>query len=74
VKWLGDGLIVAFDSTADAVKCAIAMQQASPPQETASSLRGVSERRWLQYGAYVRTEFLSKRDNQVARSSRPLQR
>jgi class 3 adenylate cyclase/tetratricopeptide (TPR) repeat protein len=29
VKWLGDGLMVAFDSTADAVKCAIAMQQAS---------------------------------------------
>jgi class 3 adenylate cyclase/tetratricopeptide (TPR) repeat protein len=29
VKWLGDGLMVAFDSAADAVKCAIAMQQAS---------------------------------------------
>lgn len=29
VKWLGDGLMVAFDSTVDAVKCAIAMQQAS---------------------------------------------
>lgn len=29
VKWLGDGLMVAFDSAADAAKCAIAMQQAS---------------------------------------------
>ncbi len=29
VKWLGDGLMVAFNSAADAVKCAIAMQQAS---------------------------------------------
>src|SRR5712691_10744563 len=29
VKWLGDGLMVAFDSASDAVKCAIAMQQAS---------------------------------------------
>ena len=29
VKWLGDGLMVAFDSTRDAVKCAIAMQQSS---------------------------------------------
>lgn len=29
VKWLGDGLMVAFDSAHDAVRCAIAMQQAS---------------------------------------------
>jgi class 3 adenylate cyclase/tetratricopeptide (TPR) repeat protein len=29
VKWLGDGLMVAFPSAADAVGCAIAMQQAS---------------------------------------------
>lgn len=29
VKWLGDGLMVVFDSASDAVKCAIAMQQAS---------------------------------------------
>lgn len=29
VKWLGDGLMVAFDSADSAVKCAIAMQQAS---------------------------------------------
>ena len=27
VKWLGDGLMVAFPSAADAVRCAIAMQQ-----------------------------------------------
>ena len=29
VSWLGDGLMVAFDSAFDAVSCAIAMQQAS---------------------------------------------
>ncbi len=29
VKWLGDGLMVAFASAADAVRCAVAMQQAS---------------------------------------------
>ncbi len=29
VKWLGDGLMVAFPSAADAVACAIAMQRAS---------------------------------------------
>ncbi len=29
VKWLGDGLMVAFDSARDAAQCAIAMQQAS---------------------------------------------
>ena len=29
VKWLGDGLMVAFGSTHDAVNCAIAMQQSS---------------------------------------------
>ena len=29
VKWLGDGLMVAFASAADAVRCAIAMQQSS---------------------------------------------
>jgi class 3 adenylate cyclase len=29
VKWLGDGLMVAFDSARDAALCAIAMQQAS---------------------------------------------
>jgi class 3 adenylate cyclase/tetratricopeptide (TPR) repeat protein len=29
VKWLGDGLMVAFDSAQEAVKCAIAMQQGS---------------------------------------------
>src|SRR4051812_24903337 len=29
VKWLGDGLMVAFPSAADALTCAIAMQQAA---------------------------------------------
>ncbi len=29
VKWLGDGLMAAFGATADAVRCAISMQQAS---------------------------------------------
>ena len=29
VKWLGDGLMVAFESITDAVTCAIAMQQSS---------------------------------------------
>src|SRR5712692_7712431 len=29
VKWLGDGLMVAFPSAADALSCAIAMQQAA---------------------------------------------
>ncbi|HEV8623086.1 MAG TPA: AAA family ATPase [Acidimicrobiia bacterium] len=29
VKWLGDGLMVAFPSAADAVRCAVVMQQAS---------------------------------------------
>ena len=29
LQWMGDGLMVAFGSTADAVRCAIAMQQAA---------------------------------------------
>ena len=29
LQWLGDGLMVAFASTADAVRCTIAMQQAA---------------------------------------------
>ncbi len=29
VKWLGDGLMVAFPSASDALSCAIAMQQAA---------------------------------------------
>jgi class 3 adenylate cyclase/tetratricopeptide (TPR) repeat protein len=32
LQWLGDGLMVAFASTADAVRCAIAMQQAATLQ------------------------------------------
>ena len=29
VRWLGDGLVTVFVSTADAVRCAIALQQAA---------------------------------------------
>ncbi|HBZ71351.1 MAG TPA: hypothetical protein DEP35_17110, partial [Deltaproteobacteria bacterium] len=32
LQWLGDGLMVAFASAADAVRCAIAMQQAAAQQ------------------------------------------
>ncbi|HTF32108.1 MAG TPA: AAA family ATPase [Myxococcota bacterium] len=32
LQWLGDGLMVAFASTADAVRCSIAMQQAAAQQ------------------------------------------
>src|SRR5271157_4338212 len=32
LQWLGDGLMVAFTSTADAVRCAIAMQRAAAQQ------------------------------------------
>jgi len=32
LQWLGDGLMVAFASTADAVRCAVAMQQAAAQQ------------------------------------------
>jgi class 3 adenylate cyclase len=41
VKWLGDGLMVAFPSAGDAVRCGIAMQQAShrPVHGEALSIR-----------------------------------
>jgi class 3 adenylate cyclase len=39
VKWLGDGLMVAFPSSADAVSCAIAMQQASRRPVSGERLR-----------------------------------
>jgi class 3 adenylate cyclase len=32
LQWVGDGLMVAFASTADAVRCAVAMQQAAARQ------------------------------------------
>jgi adenylate cyclase len=45
VKWLGDGLMVAFPSAADAVRCAIAMQQ--------SAQRAAGERLSLRVGLHV---------------------
>ena len=36
VKWLGDGLMAAFSSAADALRCAISMQQASRRPSPAS--------------------------------------
>jgi adenylate cyclase len=45
VKWLGDGLMVAFPSAADAVRCAIAMQEAAR--------RAPGERLSLRVGLHV---------------------
>jgi adenylate cyclase len=45
VKWLGDGLMVAFPSAADAVRCAIAMQE--------SAARAPGERLSLRVGLHV---------------------
>ena len=39
VKWTGDGLMVAFASAADAVRCAIAMQQAARRPQGGERLR-----------------------------------
>src|SRR4029079_4813704 len=55
VKWRGDGLMVAFDSTADAVKCAIAMQQASR-RPTAG------ERLEIRAGLHVGEAFVDESD------------
>ncbi len=55
VKWLGDGLMVAFDSTADAVKCAIAMQQSSR-RPTAG------ERLEIRAGLHVGEAFVDESD------------
>jgi len=38
IKWLGDGLMAVFASTADAVRCAIAMQQAARRRVAAERL------------------------------------
>ena len=45
MKWLGDGLMVAFPSAADAVRCAIAMQEAAR--------RAPGERLSLRVGLHV---------------------
>jgi adenylate cyclase len=45
VKWLGDGLMVAFPSAADAVRCAITMQQGAQ--------RAAGERLSLRVGLHV---------------------
>ncbi len=55
VKWLGDGLMVAFDSAADAVKCAIAMQQMSR-RPTAG------ERLEIRAGLHVGEAFVDESD------------
>lgn len=55
VKWLGDGLMVAFDSTADAVNCAIVMQQASR-RPTAG------ERLEIRVGLHVGEAFVDESD------------
>ncbi len=55
VKWLGDGLMVAFDSAADAVKCAIVMQQMSR-RPTAG------ERLEIRVGLNVGEAFLDESD------------
>lgn len=46
VKWLGDGMMTVFSSTADAVRCAIAMQQAA-------RRRAAGERLWIRVGLNV---------------------
>jgi class 3 adenylate cyclase len=55
VKWLGDGLMVAFDSTRDAVLCAIEMQQAS-------SRPTAGERLEIRVGLNVGEAFLEESD------------
>src|SRR6478736_3849114 len=55
VKWLGDGLMVAFDSATDAVKCAIAMQQMSR-RPTAG------ERLEIRAGLHVGEAFVDESD------------
>jgi len=55
VKWLGDGLMVAFDSALDAVKCAIAMQQSSR-RPTAG------ERLEIRAGLHVGEAFVDESD------------
>src|SRR6266508_90660 len=45
VKSLGDGLMVAFASAADAVRCAIMMQQASPRRRRAAWRESGDQRR-----------------------------
>jgi class 3 adenylate cyclase len=55
VKWLGDGLMVAFDSAADAVRCAIAMQQASRRP-------AVGERLEIRAGLNVGEAFVDESD------------
>ena len=55
VKWLGDGLMVAFDSARDAARCAIAMQHASRRP-------AAGERLEIRVGLHVGDAFVDESD------------
>jgi class 3 adenylate cyclase len=56
VKWLGDGLMSAFASPADAVRCAVAMQQAARRRGRSGGIRsGCTSARRGAAGRVLRT-------------------